>query len=238
MFTLASLPLTAHIQPTHGRTSTRMADELLTRARAMLALMRDDRDAPLREQGSGGQPAAQSTISARESVDAITARHRRDSTPQSANRQPVPPHLRSPRSSALDGASDEHRRSGLAPAAPPRASPAAGRFRGADCKRQGHRSYRAEARAYICDCTSAPAATCKRRPRAERGPTSPRRSPPERPHARSSPPKSPWGSVTLVPCAEQRPAASRAASGAPMLVPRAEPAASGRPWRTLARAVH
>jgi len=34
MFTLASLPLTAHIQPTHGRTSTRMADELLTRARA------------------------------------------------------------------------------------------------------------------------------------------------------------------------------------------------------------
>jgi hypothetical protein len=90
----------------------------------------------------------------------------------------------------------------------------------------------------ICDCTSAPAATCKRRPRAERGPTSPRRSPPERPHARSSPPKSPWGSVTLVPCAEQRPAASRATSGAPMLVPRAEPAASGRPWRTLARAVH
>ena len=68
-----------------------MADELLTRARAMLALMRDDRDAPLREQGSGGQPAAQSTISARESVDAITARHRRDSTPQSANASLCPP---------------------------------------------------------------------------------------------------------------------------------------------------
>ena len=68
-----------------------MADELLTRARATLALMRDDRDAPLRKQGSGGQPAAQSTISARESVDAITARHRRDSTPQSANASLCPP---------------------------------------------------------------------------------------------------------------------------------------------------
>ena len=123
-----------------------MADELLTRARATLALMRDDRDAPLREQGSGGQPAAQSTISARESVDAITARHRRDSTPHGANRQPVPPpQLRSPRSSALDGASDEYHRSGLAPAAPPRASPAAGRSRGASCKREDHRSCRAEA---------------------------------------------------------------------------------------------
>ena len=214
-----------------------MADELLTRARAMLALMRDDRDAPLREQGSGGQPAAQSTISARESVDAITARHRRDSTPQSANRQPVPPPpplapLQRPRRRERRAPSQ---RSGTRCPAPRKS-----------CRRQVQRrelqapgpSQLSSRSTSICDCTSAPAATCKRRPRAERGPTSPRRSPPERPHARSSPPKSPWGSVTLVPCAEQRPAASRAASGAPMLVPRAEPAASGRPWRTLARAVH
>ena len=68
-----------------------MASERSARAREMLALMRANRDAPLREQGGGSQPAARTTISARESAGAIIDRHMARKHIQSVNRQPVAP---------------------------------------------------------------------------------------------------------------------------------------------------
>ena len=73
---------------------TRMSDDLMSRARAVLASMRASREAPLREQGSDGPPAVQSTASARESVDALVARHTMRQHLQSANLQPVAQALR------------------------------------------------------------------------------------------------------------------------------------------------
>ena len=85
----------------HGHTlksrsppDTRMSDDLMSRARAVLASMRASREAPLREQGSDGPPAVQSTASARESVDALIARHTMRQHLQSANLQPVAQALR------------------------------------------------------------------------------------------------------------------------------------------------
>jgi len=235
MFTLASLPLTAHIQPTHGRTSTRMADELLTRARATLALMRDDRDAPLREQGSGGQPAAQSTISARESVDAITARHRRDSTPQGANRQPVPPPPPPP--APLQRPRPRDRRNPPQRIGTRRPTPRK------SCRRQVQRrelqtrgpSQLPSRSTCVIAQARRLAATCERHPRAERGPTSPQRSPPTR---------SVVAAQVALGLSYARALRRAAACGLPSrlrarlrscLAPSQRP--RGRPWRTLARAV-